>query len=252
MVTEFRNLPHYSKFPSNKPLSIASNMSKKGSEETSSREADNLDPNLFTELISTCNFLGKDHIWTPSTTPGIPRYFLKLRAGFRKGKPELELHLGKDGTGPIVGCAKLHLNANEMCIGDHTRVIEEGDDVADRSFWESLVKQSERFKYGLYEFEYGNGSGGVGSMGQRMRYTWRRTVCGWGNNMREWELRTGARDSEGGELLAVWKREGWKGFKKGRLFVKTRFEDMEREKDKWEVAVILSLMIIIETHVRRE
>jgi len=70
--------------------------------------------------------------------------------------------------------------------------------------------------------------------------------------MREWELRVGGRETENGELLAVWKREGKMGFKKGRLFVKRRFRDIQREEDKWEVAVIMSLMIIIETHERRQ
>jgi hypothetical protein len=229
-------------------------MANKDTEKPSTREADNLDPTVFTELISRCEIFGKQHLWTPSTTPGVPRYFLKLRAGLKPTKPELELHLGDDKNGPIVGCAKLHLNTNEMCIGDYSRVLEEGDDLAERVIWESLVKQREKFKYGLYEFEYGSkaGDGGIGSQGKRIKYTWRRTVCGWAQGMREWELRVGGRETENGELLAVWKREGKMGFKKGRLFVKRRFRDIQREEDKWEVAVIMSLMIIIETHERRQ
>lgn len=227
-------------------------MANKEFDEPSTHEADNLDPILFTELISTCLFFGREHVWTPSTTPGDPRYFLKVRAGWRKEKPELELHLGRDKSGPIVGCAKLHLNANEMCIGDYSRVLEEGDHVAERAIWESLVKQKEKFRYGIYEFEYGSGSDGVGSIGERCKYTWRRTKSQWGGAMREWELRAGARSIEGGELLAVWKREGWKGFKKGRLFVKDRFESAEREKQKWEIMVVMSLMVIIEAYIRRQ
>lgn len=138
-----------------------------------------------------------------------------------------------------------------MCIGDYERLMQEGDAQGERCFWEKVEKQKEWGRYGIYEFGYGDGGNGVGSQGVRIKYTWRRSVSGWAKTPKEWELRVGGRELEGGELLAVWKRRSmWKSVKQGSLWVNGGFEGEERKK--WEIAVVLSLMTILEGYVRRQ
>lgn len=150
-----------------------------------------------------------------------------------------------------------------MCIGDHERLLSENDSPNDRARWEKVEKQKEWGRYGMYSFDFG-GYGGVGE--ERKRYTWRKMNGGWAHGPNVWELRIGGWEEGGGEVVARWERGSrWKSVKGGSLWVRRRFgegweggEDREGkgkgegEERKWEVAVVLSLMIILENYVRRQ
>ncbi|KAF8851217.1 hypothetical protein BDZ45DRAFT_808492 [Acephala macrosclerotiorum] len=195
-----------------------------------------IDLSLFSELKSTKTL--KTHNFALNSAPSNFLYSIGLHNHYSK-KPDIEVHLGADKTGPVLGVVRLQIQGIKIGIGDPDYILPEGGgDVGDRMVWE-VMERLNKWKYNEYSFDYES------LRKERKTYTWRRTKAFWGH-MREMELREGAKDDKEGELLAVWRRSEKVNKKRGSLFCKRFGQD-----EKWDLVVVLSILAIIESEVRR-
>lgn len=201
-------------------------------------DAEPLDPAHFTELVSSCKVMGKDHIFAKSTSPSEGLYSVKHRLGPRSTQPEIELHRGRDGA--TLGVVKLHIRSQEIGLGDPDCILEEEREREQDMVWETL-KRCNKWNYKEYEFEFGHAR-------ERKTYTWRRTKAVLGK-MKEFELREGVKDQVNGKVIAVWKNGDKWMMRRGSLFVA---KDAEGGSPSLEVLAVLSILAIIEAAIRRQ
>jgi hypothetical protein len=204
----------------------------------------NPDPDTFYEIVFKKTMRTHQGL-DPSTMS--PLYtIIEHETVFRRNKPDIRLYAGPDKEHPMVGVVKIgpkFSREHKIGLGDPNAPLSE-DAAGERMIWEALRSTSQNCRgYRTYPFEYGEWQ-------VRKVYTWRRPTDRWKNYVGTLELRAGGEEDAEGELLAKWRcRSRWTQ-KIGSLYIK-KIEGDAKERNKWELMVLLSAQSIIEAAVRR-
>jgi hypothetical protein len=199
----------------------------------------NPDVGLFYELVSNSSI--RKHLITSPNSPAATYHVTKQESLSRK-KWDVKIHRGDSEERDILAVAKFHMHSITIGLGDPGNAPEEGGDGKPMT-WEEL-ERPQKWRYNVYYFKYGSGA-------QRKTYTYRKTYTAL-KKLKTMELRVGGVEDEDGELVAKWVRGSKWGMKNGSLFIKkTVAADQEEEAKNWEVMVVVSVLSIVESQVRR-